>query len=113
MVEHAVARLLVGDPAALLADTERRQTEASGRDAGHNAAVGCVGFGAVLHQSGVRMALLPEIEKTGLFYLIQEAVVFGSAAPGRDLRWAPDSISNGRLANMHSRRPFVATAFGV
>ena len=97
--DHSIACFFVGHPAALLADTQRRQAEAGSRDAGHDAAVGAVGFRPVFHQSGVGMALLPEIKETCLFNFIQETVVSrrkrGARAGDRSARHAAERGTSG------------------
>ena len=61
------ARLLRVDPAAFRGDTQPRQAEAGGGDAGHVAVMlvvrRAVRAGAVAHEARVRVRLLPEVNK--------------------------------------------------
>src|ERR1700733_5585265 len=73
--QHAQASVLEGDKAALFCNADGGQAETGGGDAAHHTRVVDARVAAVLDQAGLRVGLLPEVEKTGMFQLVQELFI--------------------------------------
>src|SRR5271170_1700035 len=73
--QHAQASVLVRDKAALVCNADGGKAKTGGGDAAHHPGVVGARVAAVLDQAGLRIGLLPEIEKTGVLQIVQELLI--------------------------------------
>src|SRR5215469_18727489 len=74
--EDAVAGISGRNVAILFPNAQGSQSKAGGRNACDDTAVARANIGAVLHQSGLRIRLLPEELEVGFLNFLEQLVVF-------------------------------------
>src|SRR5579859_5894345 len=70
-IEHALANTLLVLPAAVVGNTQGRQAETGGGDAGDVARIGASGLAAIFDEAAVGVGFLPEKLKAGTLHLVE------------------------------------------
>jgi hypothetical protein len=84
--EYPLQSVCPGYESALLGDTERRQSEARGRNAADDPLVLDLDIAAVFHHAGEGTGLLPKKLKIDSLHFVEKLIVFGSQRIGRQCR---------------------------